>query len=73
MKKFLFAVLVLSFLSAFPQTTFAYRRGSHPSRDSNYTHDAYGHLTRRDNLWNDTDGDGVSNYYDRSDRNASRW
>ena len=55
-------------------SAFAYRKGSHPSWDTNtYGHDAYGHLTRNDNMNNDSDGDGVSNRYDRNDRNSSVW
>lgn len=41
--------------------------------NGNYTQDAYGHSTRNDNLYKDSDGDGVVNYYDRSDRNSSKW
>ena len=50
-------------------SAFAYELGSKPSEDSNYSHDAYGRLSRTDNLNKDTDHDGVSNYYDRNDRN----
>ena len=71
MKKVLTFLLLLS-IFVFQANAFAYRRGSHPSLDPNYSPDAYGHLTSNDNLWNDTDGDGVSNYYDSNDRNSSK-
>ena len=72
MKKILLFLLVVSFLSI--PKVFAYAKGSHPSWDtSTYGHDANGHLTRNDNMGRDSDGDGVSNYYDHNDRNSSVW
>lgn len=65
-------ILALIVLMAFATPAFAYRKGSHPSQDSGtYGHDSYGHLTRNDNMSRDSDGDGVSNYYDRNDRKSS--
>ena len=69
MGKLALAIFVIATLLA-SSTAFAYRKGSKPSWDTDtYGHDAHGRLTRRDNFHNDTDGDGVSNYYDRSDSN----
>ena len=69
---------ILAFLSVFlvvaQMNAFAYRKGSSPSSDSlTYGHDSHGRLTRNDNMWNDSDGDGSSNYYDSSDSNSSVW
>lgn len=70
--KMIVVLLALAVLSAVATPAFAYQKGSHPSQDtSTYGHDAYGHLTRNDNMNNDSDGDGVSNRYDRSDRNSN--
>jgi hypothetical protein len=71
MKKMIMFLLVLVFFGVFVPPAFAYRENSHPSQDSNYSPDAYGHLTRNDNLYKDSDGDGVSNYNDRNDRNSN--
>ena len=71
MKKIFFFGLLIVLFATTP--VFAYRKGSHPSQDPSYTHDANGRLTRTDNLWNDSDGDGVSNYYDHNDRDSSRF
>ena len=70
MKCFLF-IAVMCLILVTP--AYAYRKGSHPSLEPNYSHDAYGHLTRNDNLWNDTDSDGVTNYYDSNDSNNTKW
>jgi len=39
--------------------------------DPNYEKDSYGHYTKRENLYKDSDRDGVVNRYDYSDRNSS--
>lgn len=72
MKKMIVVLLALAVLCAFTTPAFAYEKGSHPSQDtSTYGHDAYGGLTRNDNMNKDSDGDGVSNYNDRNDRNSN--
>lgn len=71
MKKTILLIFCLILISS---SAFAYRKGSHPSWDTNtYGHDSYGHLTRNDNLNKDSDGDGVINRYDRNDNNSSKW
>ena len=62
-------ILLIISICLFSSNAFAYTRGSHPSTSGQYSQDAYGHWTRNDNLYNDSDGDGVSNYYDRNDNN----
>ena len=37
-----------------------------------WTQDVYGHRTKSENLWKDSDGDGVVNYFDARDNDASR-
>lgn len=37
----------------------------------NYDKDSYGHYTKRENLYKDSDRDGVVNRYDYNDRNSS--
>lgn len=37
----------------------------------NYQQDNYGNYTKRDNMYRDSDGDGVSNRYDYNDRNPN--
>lgn len=37
----------------------------------NYQQDNYGHYTKRENLYKDSDGDGVVNKYDYNDRNPN--
>lgn len=72
MKKIILLLILMFIITQ--STAFAYRKGSHPSQDtSTYGHDANGRLTRNDNMWNDTDGDGSVNYYDSNDRNSSVW
>lgn len=36
----------------------------------NYQQDQYGHRTRNDNMYKDSDGDGVINKYDYNDQNS---
>ena len=67
MKKVLSLLLLI--LLASVSNAFAYAKGSHPSLDPNYSHDANGRLGRTDNMMNDSDGDGVNNFNDSSDRN----
>lgn len=38
-----------------------------------YAQDDYGSWTRKDNLYKDSDRDGVMNIHDRSDRNPNKW
>lgn len=71
MKKVLPLVILMLLFSV--TNVLAYKKGSKPSLDPNYSHDANGRLTRNDNMWNDSDSDGVSNYYDHNDRNSSKW
>ena len=52
-----------------PSMAFAYS----PKNDPEYSQDAYNHWTRTDNLDKDTDGDGITNRYDSSDRNPNKW
>lgn len=37
----------------------------------NYQQDNWGNYTKRDNMYKDSDGDGVSNRYDYNDRNPN--
>jgi len=37
-----------------------------------WTRDVYGHRTKSENLWKDSDGDGAVNYFDARDNDASR-
>ena len=66
-------LMIVALLILVSTPAFAYRKGSRPSSSYEYGNDAHGSLTRRDNFYKDTDGDGVSNYYDRNDRNSNRW
>ena len=61
MKKLLFVLMFLCI------TTSLYAYGYEWSRDY------YGHPTKQQNLWNDRDGDGVSNYWDVRDDDPYRW
>ena len=70
MKKTIMLLLVLTTLTMFSVPAFAYRSGQSP-KDGGYTQDAYGGWTRNDNLYKDSDGDGVNNYNDRNDRNSN--
>ena len=70
MKKMVVIALALAVLSAFSSPAFAYQKGSHPSQDTlTYGQDSNNHWTRNDNMNKDSDGDGVTNRYDSSDRN----
>ena len=70
MKKLTVFLLALAVLSAFTTAVFAYEKGSHPSQDTlTYGQDSNNHWTRNDNMNKDSDGDGVTNRYDSSDRN----
>ena len=72
MKPITFLLLIVSILSIFSTNALAYRKGQSP-KSGGYTQDAYGHWTSNSNLYNDSDGDGVSNYNDRSDSNSMKW
>lgn len=37
------------------------------------TKDDYGHWTNNENLYKDTDRDGVANIHDYNDRNPNKW
>lgn len=63
MKRLILIVVSLAFLLSLTSFAFAYDWGR----------DAYGHRTKYKNYWNDRDGDGVPNYYDRRDDNRNRW
>jgi hypothetical protein len=72
MKRTLILFLIFSFLVTIASPALAYRRGQSP-RYGNYSQDSHGHWTSNGNLWNDSDGDGVVNYYDSSDRNPNKY
>ena len=57
-------LLILTMIAAVSSTAFAWDR-----HNGNYTQDDFGHYTRNDNLYKDSDGDGIANIHDRSDRN----
>ncbi len=40
---------------------------------SQWGKDAWGHRTKQENYWEDRDGDGVPNYYDRRDDSRYIW
>jgi len=72
MKRALVFLLLFSVITTIASPAFAYRRGSSP-RYGGYTQDTHGHWTSNGNLWNDSDGDGVANYYDSSDSNPNKF
>ena len=55
-------LLVIICLLAFASPAFA-----------EWGYDYHGHRTKTKNYWNDRDGDGVPNYYDRRDDNRNVW
>lgn len=72
MRKFLFLIIFVLQL-VLVTDAFAYRSGQSPKYDDDYSQDAHGRWTRTDNLYNDSDGDGYSNYYDSSDSNPYKF
>lgn len=69
----LLGAIALFFFASVTPSAFAYRRGQSPKYDSDYAQDAHNRWTSTDNLWNDSDGDGISNYYDSSDSNPYKF
>ncbi|ADO44921.1 hypothetical protein Hydth_0521 [Hydrogenobacter thermophilus TK-6] len=69
MKKVLLVLVVLGGAFALDRL-YDYRlpKSSRPYKD--YWGNSYKHY---DNLWKDTDRDGVMNYYDYNDRNPNIW
>lgn len=70
-RKIALTILITSFfISAFTiPSSFAYRKGQSPKYNPDYSKDVNGRWTRRDNLYKDTDKDGVLNVHDYNDSN----
>lgn len=78
MKKLLTTAVVILILSAAQSFADGWNHGystnqQHEQRRNNYNYqqDNYGNYTKRDNLYKDSDGDGVINKYDYNDRNPN--
>jgi hypothetical protein len=70
------AILVLSAVQSFAQeNNYGYPTyGQQPEQrknNPNYQQDNYGNYTKQENLYKDTDRDGVPNHYDYNDRNPN--
>jgi len=66
-------ILALSAAQSFAGSWDFNTNQQHEKRTNNYNYqqDNYGHHTKRDNLYKDSDGDGVTNKYDYNDRNPN--
>lgn len=78
MKKLITTAAVILALPAVQSFADGYNYGynnnhQHEQRrnNSSYQQDNYGNYTKRDNLYKDSDGDGVANKYDYNDRNPN--
>jgi len=67
------AILALSAAQSFADSWGYNFNQQHEHRRNNYNYqqDNYGHYTKRDNLYKDSDNDGVINKYDYNDRNSN--
>lgn len=68
------AILIFSATQSFAQDNnyYGYGQQQEQRRDNpNYQQDSWGNYTKRENLYKDTDRDGVPNRYDYNDRNPN--
>lgn len=66
-------ILALSVVQSFADGWNYNTNQQHEQRRNNYNYqqDNYGNYTKKENLYKDSDGDGVANKYDYNDRNPN--
>ncbi len=69
--RILFVTIIIQLLAATSWAGDYNPYGSTRKNNPEYSQDSHGSYTKNQNMWKDQDRDGVSNYYDRNDRNPN--